>query len=184
MAFHKLEMKHFLESTLWLFPVSFSKILRPILQILILALSWLIRNGQLIKALPLKSSCTKVTQITALNYLVGWLEHQRATVVSSAATNSSHTHTQTGAVVTKTVNCTTALFQDVQFSSVVHSYPTLCNSMDCSTPGLPVLSITNPQRLLKLKSIKWVMSSNDLILCCPLLFLPSIFSNISVFSSE
>ena len=45
------------------------------------------------------------------------------------------------------------------------------------------LSITNSQSLLKLMSIESVMPSNHLILYCPLL-LPSIFSNIRVFSSE
>ena len=45
------------------------------------------------------------------------------------------------------------------------------------------LSITNSQSLLKLMSIKSMMPSNHLILCCPLL-LSSIFSSISVFSSE
>ena len=46
------------------------------------------------------------------------------------------------------------------------------------------LSITNSQSLLKLMSIKLVMPSNHLILCHPLLLLPSIFPNIWVFSSE
>ena len=46
------------------------------------------------------------------------------------------------------------------------------------------LSITNSQSLLKLLSIKLVMPSNHLILCCPLLFLPSIFPSIRVFSNE
>ena len=46
------------------------------------------------------------------------------------------------------------------------------------------LSITNSQSLLKLMSIKSVMPSNYLILCCPLLLLPSIFPNIRVFSNE
>ena len=46
------------------------------------------------------------------------------------------------------------------------------------------LSITNSWSLLKLLSIKSVMPSNHLILCCPLLLLPSIFPNIWVFSSE
>ena len=46
------------------------------------------------------------------------------------------------------------------------------------------LSITNSWSLLKLMSIMLVMPSNHLILCCPLLLLPSIFSSISVFSSE
>ena len=46
------------------------------------------------------------------------------------------------------------------------------------------LSITNSWSLLKLKSIELVMPSNDLVLCQPFLFLPSIFSSIRVFSSE
>ena len=46
------------------------------------------------------------------------------------------------------------------------------------------LSITNSQSLLKLLSIELVMLSNHLILCHPLLLLPSIFPSIRVFSSE
>ena len=45
------------------------------------------------------------------------------------------------------------------------------------------LSITNSQSLLKLMSIESVMPSNRLILCCPLLLLPSVFPRIRVFSS-
>ena len=48
----------------------------------------------------------------------------------------------------------------------------------------PSLSITDSQSLLKLISIELVMPSNHLILCCPLLLLPSIFPNIRVFSNE
>ena len=46
------------------------------------------------------------------------------------------------------------------------------------------LSITNFQSLLKFKSIKLVVPSNHFILCCPLLFLPSIFPSIRVFSNK
>ena len=46
------------------------------------------------------------------------------------------------------------------------------------------LSITNSQSLLQLMSIELVMPSNHLILCCPLLLLPSIFPSIRVFSNE
>ena len=46
------------------------------------------------------------------------------------------------------------------------------------------LSITNPQSSLKLMSIESVMPSRDLILCCPLLFLPPIPPSIRVFSNE
>ena len=46
------------------------------------------------------------------------------------------------------------------------------------------LSITNSQRLPKLMSIESVMLFNHLILCCPLLLLPSIFPSIRVFSGK
>ena len=46
------------------------------------------------------------------------------------------------------------------------------------------LSITNSKSLLKLKSIESVMPSNHLILCHPLLLLPSVFPRIRVFSNE
>ena len=96
--------------------------------------------------------------------------------------------------------------------------PTLCNPVDCSSPGSSVhgifqarilvsqsvqllscvqlfvtpwtaacqaaLSITNSRSLLQLMSIESVMPSNHLILCHPLLLLPSIFPNIRVFSNE
>ena len=61
--------------------------------------------------------------------------------------------------------------------------------MDCSMPGsLSItqgsLSITNSRSSSKLMSIESVMPSNHLILCCPLLLLPSIFPSISMFSNE
>ena len=46
------------------------------------------------------------------------------------------------------------------------------------------LSITNSQSLLRLTSIESVMPSNHLILCRPLLLLPSIFPSLRVFSNE
>ena len=54
--------------------------------------------------------------------------------------------------------------------------------MDCSTPGFPVFTIS--WSVLKSISIELVMPSNQLILCCPLLLLPSIFPSIGVFSNE
>jgi len=59
---------------------------------------------------------------------------------------------------------------------------TPCDPMDCSTPGFPVFSIFGS--LLKLMSLESVMLSNHLILCHPLLFLPSIILSIRVFSNE
>ena len=66
--------------------------------------------------------------------------------------------------------------------SLSRSCPTLCDPMDCSMPGLP--SITFSQSLLKLMSIESVMPSSHLVLCHPLLLLPSIFPSIRVFSNE
>ena len=54
--------------------------------------------------------------------------------------------------------------------------------MDCSTPGFQ--SITNSQSLLEVMSIESVVPSNHVILCHPLLLLPSIFPSIRVFSNE
>ena len=84
-----------------------------------------------------------------------------------------------------------ALFEATEFrSNLLCSYCccsvaqlclTLCHPMDCSTPGF---FITSSQSLLKLMSIESVRLSNHLILCGPLLILPSIFPSIRVFSSE
>ena len=59
---------------------------------------------------------------------------------------------------------------------------TLCNPIDCSSQTS--LSFIISRSMLKLKSIESMMPSNHLILCCPLLFLPSIFPIIRVFSNE
>ena len=64
----------------------------------------------------------------------------------------------------------------------VQSCLTLCNPMDCSTPGFPLHG--QLLELAKFMSIKSVTPSNHLILCRPLLLLPSIFPSIRVFSSE
>ena len=76
---------------------------------------------------------------------------------------------------------TAGLFSSVQFSSVTQSYPTLCDSINRSTPGL---SITISRSSLKLMSIESIMPSSHLILCRPLLLLPPIPPSIRVFSSE
>ena len=70
----------------------------------------------------------------------------------------------------------------VQFSSVAQSCPTLCDPMNCSALGFPVHH--QVPELLKLMSIESVMPSNNLILYCPLLLLPSISPSIRFFSSE
>ena len=55
--------------------------------------------------------------------------------------------------------------------------------MNCSRPGLPVHHLLQKATQTH-KSIESVMTSNFLILCWPLLFLPSIFPSIRVFSYE
>ena len=65
------------------------------------------------------------------------------------------------------------------FSSVTQSCLTLCDPMTAARQA--PLSITNSQKLLKLMSITSVMPSNHLILCLPLLLLPSIFPRIRIF---
>ena len=69
-----------------------------------------------------------------------------------------------------------------QFSSVTQSCPTLCNPMDCSTPGLPV-----HHQLLEFTQIhvhRFGGAIHHLILCRPFLPLPSIFPSIRGFSNE
>ena len=63
-------------------------------------------------------------------------------------------------------------------SSILYDF---CAFIDCSTPGFPIL---HHRCSFKLTSIELVTSSNHFILCCPLLFLPSIFPSISIFSKE
>ena len=69
---------------------------------------------------------------------------------------------------------------NVQFTSVAQSCPTLYDPMNRQAS----LSITNSWSSLRLMSIKPMMPSNHLILCCPLLLLPSILPSIRVFSNE
>ena len=66
--------------------------------------------------------------------------------------------------------------------SVTNSCLTLCDSVNCSTPGFPILHYL--LSLLKLMSIELVMPSNHLVLCHPLFLLPSIFPSIRVSSNE
>ena len=74
------------------------------------------------------------------------------------------------------------LHQFIQFSSAAQSCPTLCNPMNCSTPGIPV-----HHQLLEFTQTH-VHQVGDaihhLILCRPLLLLSSIFTSIRVFSNE
>ena len=70
-------------------------------------------------------------------------------------------------------------FSSVQSLSCVQLSATPWTAAHQASP-----SITNSRSLPKLVSIESVMPSNHLILCCPLLLLPSIFPSIRVFSNE
>ena len=70
-------------------------------------------------------------------------------------------------------------------SSVQFSYSVMSDSVTPWTAAHQAsLSVTNSQSLLKLMSIESVMPSSHLVLCHPLLLLPSIFPSIRVFSNE
>ena len=74
----------------------------------------------------------------------------------------------------------------MKFSSLQFSRSVVSNS--CAIPWTAVcqasLSITNSWSLPKLMSMEYVMPSSHLILCCPILPLPSMLPSIEVFSNE
>ena len=73
-------------------------------------------------------------------------------------------------------------FKTVQFSSVTQLCPTLCDPMDCSTPGFPVHRQLPELAQTLIHQVS--MPSNHFILCHPCLLLPSIFPSIRVFSKQ
>ena len=72
----------------------------------------------------------------------------------------------------------------VQFSSVQSLSRVRLFATPWTAACQASLSINNSQSPPKLMSIESVMPSNHLILCCPLLLLPSVFPSIRVFSNE
>ena len=82
-------------------------------------------------------------------------------------------------VLTVLYQLTSVQFTSVQSLSLVQLFVT-----PWTTACQASLSITNSQSLLKLMPIESLMPSNHLTLCCPLLFLPSIFPSIKDFSNE
>ena len=70
----------------------------------------------------------------------------------------------------------------VQFSSVTQSCPTLWDTMNCSTPGLPVHH--QPPEFTQIHVHRVSDATSHLILCRPLLLLPPIPPSIRVFSNE
>ena len=78
--------------------------------------------------------------------------------------------------------CLSDHWDSIQFSSATQSCPIFCNPMDCSMPGFPIY-----HQLLELAQtpVHWVGDAiHYLILCHPLLLLPSVLPSIRVFSNE
>ena len=81
-----------------------------------------------------------------------------------------------------------AIYKHYLLLTMYHSFQSLIHVQLFATPWTAArqasLSMTNSWSLLKLTSIELVMPSNHLILCHPLLLLPSVFPSIKVFSNE
>ena len=90
-----------------------------------------------------------------------------------------HTHTRQGYILPFCLFNLYAEFSTVQSLSHIQLFVTSRTAAHQAS-----LSITNTRSLLKFMSIESVMSSNHLILCHPLLLLPSVFASIRVFSNE
>ena len=104
-----------------------------------------------------------------------------ASIVSHAASGRNYTVTSPSKSKTQAVSlahCGTQYL--LLFSNSVVSDFLTPRTAACQAS----LSITNSWSLLKLMPIELVMPSNHLILCCPVLLLPSIFPSIRVFSDE
>ena len=77
-----------------------------------------------------------------------------------------------------------AFLKNLEFSLVQSLSRVQLFETPWTTARLASLSITNSWSLLKFTSIESVLPSKHLILCCPLLLLPSVFPSIRVFSNE
>ena len=81
--------------------------------------------------------------------------------------------------------CFKAYIECIQFNIVVHSLSCVwLFAVPWTAAHQASLSIINSWSLLKLMPTESMMPSNHLILCCPLLLLPSIFPSIKIFSNE
>ena len=99
--------------------------------------------------------------------------------LSSSLTSSSLWHLPTLTVVFPKLSFSSQSFSSVQSLSHVWLFATPWTAAHQAS-----LSITKSRSSLKLTSIESVMPSSHLILCHPLLLLPSIFPSIRVFSNE
>ena len=122
---------------------------------------------------------------------LGELERQLLRKVAELEDEKSLLHNETSAHRQKTgsmpndIPTSAMTVLKLTISSVQFSHSVVANSVTKWIAACQAsLSITNSQSLLKLMSIESVMPSSHLILCRPLLLLPSIFANIGVFSNE
>ena len=123
-----------------------------------------------------------------------WMHRKKRTytIVSSLSTSPllwasnilSHLHRPLAPWKRKRRLIYSVLFSSVQFSSVQLFSHVWLFVTPWTTARQASLSIANSWSLFKLMSIESVMPSNHLILCCPLLLVPSIFPCIRVFSNE
>ena len=102
--------------------------------------------------------------------LTSWMQSPSAVILEPPQIKS--------ATVSPVIDSNCRLSSSVEFSSVVQSCPTILTPWTAACQAS--LAITNSQSLLRLMSIKSVISSNHLILCRPLL-MPLTFSSIKVF---
>ena len=94
----------------------------------------------------------------------------------------THVHRVSDAIQPSHPLSPTSPSEEIQFSSVAQSCPTLCDPMNCSTPGLPVHHQLPESTQTHVHCVGDAI--NHLILCHSLLLLPSIFPSIRVFSNE
>ena len=93
-------------------------------------------------------------------------------------------HSNTSQLGNGQINCDTSIKWNTQFTLVQLLSRVRLFSTPLTAAHQASLSITNSRSLPKLMFIELVMPSNHLILCRPLLLLPSIFPSIRVFSSK
>ena len=120
----------------------------------------------------------RVSAFEKLDFIWGICKSWLLGMPTHKVTHSRHTISPSGQM--KLTSCLYPL--TLQFNSVAQSFLTLCNPKNTARQAF--LSITNCRSPPKPTSIESVMPSNHLILCHPLLLLPSIFPSIRVFSNE
>ena len=135
----------------------------------------------------------KATSLTALSLLVTRNSDRKQHTPGRGLIRAVHgfltqRRFSAGYLATSYSCCSTSFYGSIKFSETFSSVQSFSRVQLSATPWTVAhqasLSITNSQSLLKLMPIESVMPSDHLILCRPLLLLPSIFRSIGVFSNE